>query len=128
MRGSFSWRDNEVLFTPRDRLKADTRYAVTLVGAHDAAGNRLGGDVSFSFTTRADAELVRFTPERHATNVKAKQVVLRFSEPMNTGCDGRRHQGGGPDHRAPHPAAAWTGSTAARSCATSSRRPCRAAA
>ena len=45
-----------------------------LVGAHDAAGNRLGGDVSFSFTTRADAELVRFTPERHATNVKAKQL------------------------------------------------------
>ena len=73
-----------MLFMPRDRLKADTRYAVTLVGAHDAAGNRLGGDVSFSFTTRADAELVRFTPERHATNVKAKQLVLRFSQPMNT--------------------------------------------
>ncbi len=83
VRGDFRWRDNEVLFAPRDRLRADTRYAVTLVGAHDAAGNRLGGDVSFSFTTRADAELVRFTPERHATNVKAKQLVLRFSEPMN---------------------------------------------
>ena len=83
VRGSFRWRANEVLFTPGDRLRADTRYAVTLVGAHDAAGNRLGGDVSFSFTTRADAELVRFTPERHATNVKAKQLVLRFSEPMN---------------------------------------------
>ncbi len=62
-----------------DRLKADTRYAVTLVGAHDAAGNRLGGDVSFSFTTRADAELIRFTPERHATDVQAKQVDARAS-------------------------------------------------
>jgi uncharacterized protein YkwD len=83
VRGDFRWRGHEMLFSPRERLKADTRYAVTLVGAHDAAGNRLGGDVSFSFTTRADAELVRFTPERHATNVKAKQLVLRFSEPMN---------------------------------------------
>jgi uncharacterized protein YkwD len=84
VRGTFSWRDNQMTFTPRDRLKADTRYSVSLVGAHDAAGNRVGGDVSFSFTTRADAELLRFTPERHATNVQAKQVVLRFSEPMNT--------------------------------------------
>jgi uncharacterized protein YkwD len=84
VRGSFGWRDNQVIFTPRDRLKADTRYAVSLVGAHDAVGNRLGGDVSFSFTTRADAELVRFSPERHATNVRARQVVLRFSQPMNT--------------------------------------------
>jgi uncharacterized protein YkwD len=82
--GSISWRDNQMIFTPRDRLKADTRYSVTLVGAHDAVGNRLGGDVSFAFTTRADAELVRFTPGRHATDVKAKQMVLRFSEPMNT--------------------------------------------
>ncbi|HEY8177781.1 MAG TPA: Ig-like domain-containing protein [Candidatus Limnocylindria bacterium] len=84
VRGRFSWRDNQMLFTPSDRLKADTRYSVTLVGAHDGAGNRLGGDVSFSFTTREDAELVRFSPERHATNVKAKQVILRFSAPMNT--------------------------------------------
>ena len=84
VRGTISWRDNQMLFTPRDRLKADTRYAVTLVGAHDAKGNRLGGDVSFSFTTRADADVVRFSPERHATNVTAKQVRLRFSEPMNT--------------------------------------------
>ena len=84
VRGTISWRDNLMLFTPRDRLKADTRYAVTLVGAHDAKGNRLGGDISFSFTTRADADVVRFSPERHATNVTAKQVRLRFSEPMNT--------------------------------------------
>ncbi|HEX5578527.1 MAG TPA: Ig-like domain-containing protein [Candidatus Limnocylindria bacterium] len=83
VRGDFSWRDNQVTFTPRDRLKPDTRYAISLVGAHDAVGNRLGGDVSFSFTTRAEAELVRVTPKRHATNVRAKQVVLRFSEPMN---------------------------------------------
>jgi uncharacterized protein YkwD len=83
VRGTFSWRDSEMTFTPSDRLKPDTRYAISLVGAHDAAGNRLGGDVSFSFTTRADAELIRFTPERHANHVQAKQVILRFSLPMN---------------------------------------------
>jgi uncharacterized protein YkwD len=83
VRGSFSWRDDQMTFVPRDRLKPDTRYSVSLVGAHDAVGNRLGGDVSFSFTTRAEAVLLRFTPKRHATNVQAKQVVLRFSEPMN---------------------------------------------
>jgi uncharacterized protein YkwD len=85
VRGSFSWNADEVTFTPSDRLKPGTRYAVSVVGAHDLQGNRLGGDLAFSFTTRSDAELVRFTPGRHATNVMARQVVLRFSEPMNTG-------------------------------------------
>jgi uncharacterized protein YkwD len=84
VRGAFAWRGNQFSFMPRGRLRPDTRYAVTLVGAHDAVGNRLGGDVSFSFTTRADAELVRFSPDRHATHVQARQVVLRFSQPMNT--------------------------------------------
>lgn len=84
VQGTFSWRDDQVTFTPRERLKPDTRYAISLVGAHDAVGNRLGGDVSFSFTTRADAELLRFTPERHAKNVQAKQVILRFSQPMDS--------------------------------------------
>ncbi len=117
-----------MLFTPSDRLKADTRYSVILVGAHDAAGNRLGGDVSFSFTTREDAELVRFSPERHATNVKAKQVVLRFSAPMNTDATADAHQGGGPDTPGATSADGSIGSTAARSCATSSIQRCRAAA
>ena len=46
VRGNITWRDNQMTFTPRGRLKADTRYSVNLVGAHDAAGNRLGGDVA----------------------------------------------------------------------------------
>jgi uncharacterized protein YkwD len=84
-RGSFSWNADQLTFAPTDRLKPGTRYAVSVVGAHDLQGNRLAGDVGFSFTTRSDAELVRFTPSRHATNVVARQVVIRFSEPMNAG-------------------------------------------
>jgi uncharacterized protein YkwD len=84
VRGSFSWHDNQLVYTPRDRLEPGTRYAVSLVGAHDQLGNPLAGDVSFSFTTRVDAELIRFSPDRHERNVVARQIVIRFSQPMNT--------------------------------------------
>jgi uncharacterized protein YkwD len=83
VRGAFSWNENELVFTPGERLAAGKRYAVSVVGAHDTQGNALRGDVAFSFTTRSDAELVSFTPDRHATGVTARQVVIRFSEPMN---------------------------------------------
>jgi uncharacterized protein YkwD len=84
VRGSFSWKANELVFTPRERLTPDTRYAVSLVGSHDRQGNRLAGDLAFSFTTRVGAELVQFTPARHEQNVLAKQVVIRFTQPMDT--------------------------------------------
>lgn len=80
--GSFSWNENSLTFTPHDRLKAGTRYAVSVVGAHDLQGNRLSGDVAFSFTTRTHARLLSFTPDRHASGVTARQLVLRFSAPM----------------------------------------------
>ena len=83
VKGTFHWDANRLVFSPRDRLAPDTRYAVSLVGAHDRQGNRVAGDVSFSFTTREGAELVRFTPSRHARNVTAKQIVIQFSEPMS---------------------------------------------
>jgi uncharacterized protein YkwD len=83
VRGSFSWEGNQLAFEPKERLKPGTRYAVSVVGAHDQQGNRLAGDVSFSFTTRGDAELVSFTPDRHETGVMARQVVIHFSQPMN---------------------------------------------
>ncbi|HET6745500.1 MAG TPA: Ig-like domain-containing protein [Candidatus Limnocylindria bacterium] len=83
VRGTFAWNGNRLLFTPQDRLEADTRYAVSLVGAHDSQGNRLAGDVSFSFTTRVGAELIRFTPSRHERDVLAKKVTIRFSQPMS---------------------------------------------
>jgi len=81
--GTFAWTGDELKFTPRERLQPGTRYAVSVVGAHDMQGNRLSGDVAFSFTTRSDAQLVSFTPDRHQNNVTAREIVLRFSEPMN---------------------------------------------
>jgi uncharacterized protein YkwD len=81
--GSFSWNDNQLVYMPLQRLEPGTRYAISLVGAHDQQGNLLAGDVSFSFTTRLDAELIRFSPDRHEQNVTARQIVIRFSQPMD---------------------------------------------
>ena len=83
VRGTFGWDGDDLTFTPTDRLKPGTRYAVSLVNAHDLLGNRLAGDVSFSFTTRADAQVLRFTPHRRATGVVSRDIVIRFSEPMD---------------------------------------------
>ena len=60
--GIFRWDDSTMTFTPIERLASDARYAVSLVGVHDRAGNPLGGDATFSFTTRPGAQLVQSTP------------------------------------------------------------------
>jgi uncharacterized protein YkwD len=83
VRGSFSWNENQLVYTPHGRLEPGTRYAVSLVGAHDEQGNVLSGDVSFSFTTRLDAELIRVSPGRHEQDVMARQITIRFSQPMD---------------------------------------------
>jgi uncharacterized protein YkwD len=83
--GTFSWDGLTVTFHPAKRLVPNARYAVSLAGVHDAAGNALGGDTSFSFTTRPGAQIVRVTPGKGALNVTDRSVALWFSEPMNTG-------------------------------------------
>lgn len=80
--GVFSWRGTVLTFTPIERFSSDARYAVSLSGVHDADGNPLGGDSSFSFTTRAGAQLVHVRPAFGGTKVTDKQVVLWFSQPM----------------------------------------------
>jgi uncharacterized protein YkwD len=80
--GSLSWEGNSLVFTPTGRLKPDARYAVSVIGAHDALGNRIGGDVSYSFTTRIGAQVVKISPASAAKNVTDSQVVLWFSQPM----------------------------------------------
>ena len=82
--GVFAWRGTVLTFTPAERLSSDARYAVSLSGAHDADGNPLGGDSSFSFTTRAGAQLVHVSPAIGATKAKDGQVMLWFSQPMRT--------------------------------------------
>lgn len=80
--GVFSWRGTVLTFIPAVRFGSSGRYAISLSGAHDADGNPLGGDSSFSFTTRPGAQLVRVSPAINATKVKNRQVVLWFSQPM----------------------------------------------
>ena len=82
--GTITWQGNSLTFTPVGRLEPDARYALTVAGAHDLAGNRLGGDASFSFTTRAGAQAVKVSPldgEKNLTNI---QVAVWFSQPVDT--------------------------------------------
>ena len=81
--GIFSWTGPVLSFTPIERLAADARYAVSVTGAHDLAGNPISGDTSFSFTTRAAAHVVQSTPAAGATRVRDGEVVLLFSQPVD---------------------------------------------
>ena len=86
--GTITWSGNSLIFTPVGRLEPNTRYALSVAGAHDLAGNRLGGDASFSFTTRAGAQAVKVSPldgEKNLTNV---QVAVWFSQPVDTAATG----------------------------------------
>ena len=50
---------------------------------HDRDGNALGGDASFSFTTRRGARLVQSTPTADAAGVTDTGIALWFSEPVD---------------------------------------------
>lgn len=81
--GAFRWEGSILTFVPIERLASGARYAVSLVGVHDLAGNPLGGDASFSFTTLAGAQLVQSTPKANATGVITKEIGLWFSQPVD---------------------------------------------
>lgn len=81
--GDLSWEGNSLVFVPSERLEPGARYAVSVVGAHDERGNRLGGDVSFSFTTREGAQVVKVSPANGAKNVDLGEAHLWFSQPMD---------------------------------------------
>ena len=83
VRGELSWTGTSLVFTPRDRLQPGKRYAVSFVGARDERGNLLGGDTSFSFTTRGGAQVVRVAPKAGARNVDPGEIQLWFSQPMD---------------------------------------------
>jgi uncharacterized protein YkwD/methionine-rich copper-binding protein CopC len=83
VRGDLSWAGASLVFTPRERLEPGTRYAVSFVGARDERGNPLGGDNSFSFTTRGGAKVVRMAPKDGARNVDPDELTLWFSQPMD---------------------------------------------
>ena len=86
--GSFSWAGTTLWFVPEARLVAGARYAISLTGARDADGNRLGGDTSFSFTTRPGAQAVTVDPAIGARGVTVRAVRIGFSQPMDTVASG----------------------------------------
>jgi uncharacterized protein YkwD len=81
--GIFRWEGGDLIFTPSERLASGARYAVSLAGVHDADGNPLGGDGSFSFTTLPGAQLVQSTPKADALRVSADEISLWFSQPVD---------------------------------------------
>jgi uncharacterized protein YkwD len=81
--GDLSWSSDTLVFTPSQRLDPGARYTVSLVGAHDVRGNRLAGDISFSFTTREGAQVVKLSPANGAKNVDLDEAHLWFSQPMD---------------------------------------------
>jgi uncharacterized protein YkwD len=87
--GTFAWEGTTLWFTPETRLQPGTRYTVTVTGARDLDGNPLGGDASFSFTTRAHAQATTVSPSINATGVAATaSVQVTFSQPMATAATG----------------------------------------
>ncbi len=83
VKGELTVDAGRLVFEPTQRLKAGRRYAVSINGAHDERGNPLGGDVSFSFTTRPGAQVTRVAPRNGARQVRAGEVHLWFSQPMD---------------------------------------------
>ena len=81
--GSFAWTGNRMTFEPAAPFTPHSRYAISLGTARDAEGNRVGGDTSFSFTTREGAQLASVRPNIGERDVSGRTVSLRFSEPMN---------------------------------------------
>jgi uncharacterized protein YkwD len=86
--GSLSWEGNSLVFVPAGRLSPGERYAVSVIGARDARGNRLAGDASFSFTTRAGGQVVKVSPKAGSTVARDSSVQVWFSQPMDAAISG----------------------------------------
>lgn len=81
--GIVTWSGNAMVFTPQARLDPNARYALSVAGAHDVLGNALGGDATFSFTTRVGAQVVKISPLDGAKDVAPTEVSLWFSQAMD---------------------------------------------
>ena len=81
--GDLSWNGGDLVFSPTGRLDPGARYTISLVGAHDAAGNVLGGEGNFSFVVQEGAQLTKTAQKAGATDVEPATVELWFSQPMD---------------------------------------------
>ncbi|MGH2401474.1 MAG: Ig-like domain-containing protein [Candidatus Limnocylindria bacterium] len=81
--GDLAWEGSDLIFKPSERLEPGTRYTISLVGSHDAAGNLIGGKSNFSFIVQPGAQVTKTSPEADATDAEAANVELWFSQPMD---------------------------------------------
>ena len=82
--GELTWSERgDLVFTPSERLVPGARYTISVIGAHDAEGNVLGGKGNFSFIVRQGAQLTQTLPEVDAADVEPGWVELWFSQPMD---------------------------------------------
>jgi hypothetical protein len=86
--GNLSWEADTLIFTPRDLLRYDSLYTVSINGsAQDLAGIPLGADVYSGFRTIKDTvppEVLATSPANGATDVPlVKVVTLRFSDDVD---------------------------------------------
>jgi uncharacterized protein YkwD len=77
--GTMSWGGTTLTFTPSVRLNPATRYAVAVVGVHDSSGNRLAGDIAFSFTIASRARVSKVAPADGAKGIEPRTVRVWFS-------------------------------------------------
>jgi methionine-rich copper-binding protein CopC len=90
--GSVSYTGNTATFDPASNLAAGTSYTASIAGtATDAAGNAIGADYSWTFTTAAAAgdttkpTLTGMSPANGASGVATNATIqATFSEPMNS--------------------------------------------
>jgi len=81
--GAFEWQGTTLWFAPDQRLVPGVRYAISVAGARDADGIRVGGDTSFSFATRPSAQAMTVSPAIWASGVTGQTVTIGFSQPMD---------------------------------------------
>jgi len=81
--GAFQWQGTTLWFAPDQRLAPGVRYAISVAGARDADGIRVGGDTSFSFATRPGAQAMTVSPAIWARGATGRTVTIGFSQPMD---------------------------------------------
>lgn len=81
--GGLTWRGTNLVFTPTERLAAGSRYTISVVGAHDALGNPLGGKANFSFTVQAGAQIIKTRPKYNEADVEPATIEMWFSQPVD---------------------------------------------
>jgi uncharacterized protein YkwD len=82
VKGSLSWKGGSLVFTPTERLKPGMRYTINVIGAHDTAGNPLGGEGNFSFIVQSSGQVTKTGPAAGARDVLPGKVTMWFSQPM----------------------------------------------